>query len=208
MSGSKVLIYGSGNLAIQLAHMLERYSEHEVVGFLDDYKVKGTKAGSKFVLGDFSSADSIKFDFFMNGIGYNDMIARKEVYQRACNQGYHALTFIHPTSFVDISARILPGCVIYPNCVVDQRVVLYKNTLLNCGAVISHDSKIGAGSFLSPGVTVAGACSIGASCFVGVGATITDNVSIVDNCTIGAGSLVIKNITESGKYFGVPALKR
>lgn len=53
---------------------------------------------------------------------------------------------IHTTSWVDQSAKIEEGCVIYPKCVIDKNVIIKYKTILNLNCTIDYDTTIGAGT--------------------------------------------------------------
>lgn len=88
--------------------------------------------------------------------------------------------------------------------------LVYATFLDNCVKIgakcsIGHDVIIGEGSIISTGTTIGGCCEIGNRVFLGLNSTIKNEVSICDNVMIGAGAVVIHDITEPGRYAGVPA---
>jgi sugar O-acyltransferase (sialic acid O-acetyltransferase NeuD family) len=121
--------------------------------------------------------------------------------------GNDYISVISDTSWVSKHASIDVGSIISPGSIVMQSCVIGKFVLVNIGATISHDSRIGEYSTISPGVNIAGYCDIGSGVFIGIGATVSHGITIADGTFIGAGANVIKNIDVPGTYVGNPALK-
>ncbi|RYZ86927.1 MAG: hypothetical protein EOO68_28285, partial [Moraxellaceae bacterium] len=111
---------------------------------------------------------------------------------------------VHSSVLIDPSAQVLAGSVIYPGGLLDARVTVSENTILNICCSIAHDSSIGKHCFLSPRVAIAGFVSVSEKCIIGINATLIDNISITPNVQIGAGTVVTKSITTPGLYVGNP----
>lgn len=204
----KLAIIGAGDLGQQIAHHAEQYCGMEVVGFYDDTKEKGTEIKGYAVLGkiaDLESDFSLKvFDKLMVGIGYRHMGFRKAVFERF----YAKIPFanvIHPTAYIDKTCTLGTGLFILPGCMLDFKVVLEDNIMLNIGSCIAHDSVVKSHTFISPRVSVAGFTTIGTSCILGISTTVIDNIQIKDHIQTGAGAVVIDNLEIPGLYVGVPA---
>jgi len=204
----KLAIIGSGDLGQQIAWHATSDRKYQVVGFYDDYAVKGLVCKGFPVLGKIEDVESDfekgEFDELLLAIGYKHFNERMRIF----NELKKSVPFgrlIHSAAFVDSSARLGQGVIVYPGCVLDMNSHLQDNVLLNAGVVIAHDSVIGAHSFISPGVKVAGFVSVGNCVSLGIGTAVVDNLSIADYTRTGAGAVVIESITEPGLYVGVPA---
>ncbi|NUY80134.1 acetyltransferase [Flavobacterium sp. MAH-1] len=207
---SKILgIIGSGHLGQQLAHFALSGKQYDKVVFFDDLTSE-THRNSNEILG---KTDQIAncfaqgaFHELLIGIGYNHMQARRDFYERF----YAEIPFgklIHATSWVDPTATIAPGSVLYPGCCIDANVKIAENALLNLNCTVSHDCSVGAHSFLAPRVALAGFVSVGDGCFLGINTTVKDNISINSGTSSGACTLFVKDTPESGLYIGQPAKK-
>lgn len=196
----KVLILGAGELGKQIRHFVSNCSEHQFVGFLDDF------GSAEDILGKMSEIDTFKdqIDYVAIGIGYFHLEFKNRLFKQLKEKGFDLLTFVHPSCIVDATAKIGEGSILFPGVIVDQRSQIGQNTILNCGVIVSHDCNIGDHSFVAPGVVFSGRCTLGDMCFVGSGSVLKNDVSITENVTIGAGSLVLKSIEKNGKYFGHP----
>lgn len=200
-------IIGSGDLGQQIAHYALTDKHYEKVVFFDDFTNEKT-ANEYEVLGKTSDIENAfknrLFDEILIGIGYKHLEAKAKIFNLLSVKIPFG-KIVHSTSWIDKTAVIESGCVIYPGCVIDAKSVIQSNVLLNVGCVVAHDTVIGNHTFLSPRVAVAGFVTIGEQCIVGINATIIDNIKISDKTQIGGGTVVIKNIEKSGLYVGNPA---
>jgi sugar O-acyltransferase (sialic acid O-acetyltransferase NeuD family) len=200
-------IIGGGHLGQQLAYHALSLQFDKVV-FFDDTQARGMvhKYGTTLgAVADINTAyKNQEFDALIVGIGYKHMAFRKAIFEQY--QGIIPFAnIIHKTAWVDPSATLGEGIVIYAAAIIDADAVIKDNVLMNVGATVAHDSTIGAHSFLAPRVAVAGFAEIGASCILGINSTVIDNIKIAPQTQLGGGTLVIKNIEQKGLYVGNPA---
>jgi sugar O-acyltransferase (sialic acid O-acetyltransferase NeuD family) len=200
-------IVGAGHLGQQIAHYAIADGHYSKVFFFDDF-TKKTEVNGIEILGGLDKvlefSKSKMFDEILVGIGYKHIEKRKMIYDFLCENEIVFGEIIHSSSWVDPSAIIQKGVVIYPDCSIDAQVVIKNNCVLNIGSVVAHDSVIGSHCFLSPRVAIAGFVDIGEMCIVGINATIIDNVKICDKVQFGGGTVVIKSIEKEGLYVGNP----
>lgn len=199
-------IIGSGHLGQQIAHYAVSDNHYGKVVFFDDVSTEKYSNGIE-ILGTSAVIESAfakqQFDEILIGIGYKYLSVRKELFEKLSPKIPFG-KIIHSTVWVDQTAEIQQGCVIYPGSVIDAHAVISENTILNVSCTIAHDTTIGKHSFLSPRVAVAGFVTTGEKCILGINCTIIDNISIVAGTQIGGGTVVIKNIENSGLYVGNP----
>lgn len=200
-------ILGSGHLGQQIANIALADKHYKSVVFFDDISIEKFVNGFKII----GTSDDIESEFVKNtfdeliiGIGYKHIMAKKVFFDRFFKLIPFA-TIIHSSSWVDKTAIVKEGSVIYPYCCIDSHVIIDNNTILNLGCTIAHDSYIGKHSFLSPRVAIAGFVKMGELCFVGINVTVIDNINIEKMTSLGGASVVIKDITSSGLYVGNPA---
>ncbi len=204
----RIAIIGSGHLGQQIAYHIHHDTSDKVVAFFDDYQPEGTKVSGIAIIGGndtiISAFNQDVFDELLVGVGYKHMSFRKQVFEDLCDK-IPFYTFIHSSAYVDSSAQIGKGSVIYPGCLIDQHVAIGDNVLMNIAGTVAHDSKVGSHSFLSPSVAIAGFVNIGEQCIIGINATLIDNISVVAQTQIGGAAAVIKGIEQPGLYVGNPA---
>lgn len=199
-------IIGSGHLGQQIAHYALSDHHYEKVVFFDDFSNE-THVNGFPVLGNVTSIEQEfakkSFDELIIGIGYKHLSVRKQLFERF-SQIIPFGKIIHSSSWVDTTAMVGKGCIIYPCCSIDANVVINDNTVLNIACTVAHDTIVGKHCFLSPRVALAGFIKIEELCILGINSTVIDNISLVSNTQLGGGTVVIKNIMQQGLYVGNP----
>ena len=216
----RLLIIGGGELGRQVAHWAMATQLFQIVGFADDNlpidspddSVPGQEPlGGHRVLGKIGEVSRLYasglFDEAFIAIGYMHIPLRKKLYLLMKEHNIPLATIVSPHVYIDPTAQIGNGVIIYPGSIVDKEAVIGDNTLINLGCIIAHDTTVGRHCFLSPNVTVAGFTEIGESCFLGCSSTILDNLKVTDGVTLGAGSLIRHDLTEPGTYIGQKKIK-
>lgn len=203
----RLLIIGSGEFGLQALHYSQIDGRYVVVGFIDDYREKHILINGIPVLGNIDDIiplyDAGRFDSMFIAIGYKHLRVKQAIFERFYGKIPFANIIANPI-YIDSSAKIGDGVMIYPGCIIDKNVVIGHNVVLNLNALVSHNSFVGNSTFCAPRVTIAGFTQIGSCCFLGAGGCIIDNISIGDDIIIGASSLVISNLEVAGTYVGVP----
>ena len=203
-----LLIAGSGDLAQLMAYHARYNGNYNVIGFLDDFKVKDTFEYGLPIIGNIKDAEKLfkakVFDELIIGIGYKHLKFRKSLFNQLVDIIPMA-NIIHSSGYIDKSVKIGTGNFILPGCTLDSGVEIGNNVVLNTGVTIAHDSKINSHIFVGPAVQIAGKVVIEEGCFIGIGSTIIDNIKINQDIQLGGGAVVINNLNEKGLYFGVPA---
>jgi sugar O-acyltransferase (sialic acid O-acetyltransferase NeuD family) len=210
MAINKIVLIGGGVLAEQIIHAIKHYDTNVmVVGFIDDTVSRDTIRYGIPCLGAIKEIKEIfaagVFDKLLISIGYNYLKERKEIFSSLKND-FSFYTFIHPTAYMDVSAKVGAGSFISAGVHLEKDVTIGDNVFVYNNAVISHDSTLGAHSFISPMVSIAGYTLIGECCMLGIGSVIIDHLSITDFVRTGAGTVVINSLLISGTYIGNPAL--
>ena len=143
-------------------------------------------------------------------ISIGDNIIRGNIYNKL--SANNVITFINifdPTASISSRAFIKPNSStsIGVNAIVNSLAQIDTGVIINTGAIIEHEVKIGRFSHIGPNATVCGDSTIGENVFIGANAVIKQGVKIGDNAIVGAGSVVLNNIPESATYVGNPAEK-
>lgn len=203
----RIAIIGSGHLGQQIAYHIHQDSSDRVVAFFDEFQPLNTIINQIPVIGGnndvITKYEQGAFDAILIAIGYKHLNAKKELFQKLDGKvPFH--TFIHSSCYIDSSAVIGPGSVIYPRCAIDQHVRIEENVLVNISCTIAHDSVIGKHSFLSPSVAIAGFVNVQEQCIIGINSTIIDNITVTAQTQTGGGAVIIKDIDTAGLYVGNP----
>jgi sugar O-acyltransferase (sialic acid O-acetyltransferase NeuD family) len=204
----KLAIIGGGDLGQQIAHIAKTTKLFEVVGFFDDYAAKGSLKYGYMVLGPLSEIheqfEKGIFHELMIGIGYKHMDVRAKLFNEL-SPSIPFAKIIHPSCYVDETAKVGQGSILYPRVALDMNAVVGDNVVLNIGCSIAHDSSVGNHCFFSPNVCLAGFINIQEKVNLGIGTIVIDNINISPNIKTGAGAVVTENLAEPGLYVGIPA---
>lgn len=201
---SKIAIYGSGRLARQIYYLIKNYHiEYDVVGFIDDFSEKGTEIieGLKTIgsvetcaAGEMFCPEKIKLAF---AVGYRDMKARGEAFEKGKKLGYNFINIIHPKSIIESNVKLGEGVTILAGCILDQFVVIGNNNYLDIGVRVGEYSVLGNNNYFSSGAVVGGYVNVGEACFLGMDVTVVNDVKLGTNIYINAKTLVHRNIEDN-----------
>jgi sugar O-acyltransferase (sialic acid O-acetyltransferase NeuD family) len=111
----------------------------------------------------------------------------------------------HRTAWVDASARVGQGSVVFAGAVVQPDAVIGAHCIINTSATVDHDCVIRDFVHLAPGVHLAGDVSIEEGAFLGVGACVIPGIKIGRGAVVGAGAVVIRDVRDGATVIGVPA---
>jgi sugar O-acyltransferase (sialic acid O-acetyltransferase NeuD family) len=206
----KIAIIGSTRLAYQLIYYFESTAFGKVVGLFDDYESPGAVKHNRPILGKTSDVSALfkkgTFDKVAMGVGYKHRKFRKEVFEFMKKNQVPVATFVHPSSYVEKSAKIDQGCIVLVDCTVLMNARLHENVYLAPRCFVSHDVKIHAHTFCAPAVNLAGNSEVGECCFLGINTTSVDGIRIGTNVQTAAGSVLTKDAPPNVMVAGVPAV--
>lgn len=181
----KYLVYGSKDFALILKDMLD-FHGLSFAGYIDDFAI------GENIVGTF---EQVKENFFSTdyaivlGVGYNNLAARWEIFQKIKSAGYEVATLIHQSAYVRERKNVGEGAIIMAHATLDCNAVVEEAVVMWPGVVVNHDSRIGKNTFLSPSATVCGFVNIGEHSFIGAGAVIVDHRNVPAQSFVKAHSL-------------------
>ncbi|HMQ31981.1 MAG TPA: acetyltransferase, partial [Chloroflexaceae bacterium] len=96
--------------------------------------------------------------------------ARRRVVERLATLGVSQFaTLVHPSVQLPVSARLGPGCLVYPGAVLDVDVSVGAHAILNIGCAVCHDDQLADFATIAPGVHLGGAVRLGEGADMGIG---------------------------------------
>ena len=210
----EILIYGSSDFGIQTYYFIKYYpsKEYNFLGFIDDIKKPGIKIIEGYkTLGGFEYLADLKnkenTGLFV-AIGYKDLKARFEIYDKCRKLGYVFPNFIHPKANIEKDFEYGEGNYILSGAVIDQSTKIGNLNFIDMGCVIGHNTVIGNNNYICAGTVHAGFVKVGDSNFIGIQSCITDGIKIGSNNFINAGSLIARNVDDFNKVVTVIVQKR
>jgi sugar O-acyltransferase (sialic acid O-acetyltransferase NeuD family) len=114
------------------------------------------------------------------------------------------LTFIHPTAYVDPSATLGEGCIIYPFVSVMNRARLADFVTMNIYSSAGHDTQIGSHCNLSPYATMNGFSILEEDVVLGTHSTVLASYRVGRKSKVSANSVVTRDVGPENLVFGVP----
>jgi sugar O-acyltransferase (sialic acid O-acetyltransferase NeuD family) len=195
-------LIGFGELGQQLHTMLREANPNDEIVVFDDQNSSGGGTPA-FPLWDFQTERFEGLTFFVC-LGYGWLPLKLQILRTLAKGGRAMGRFVHRTAYVNPTATLGPGTVVYPLGNVDKNVVVGAGVLVNNSVVISHDTRIGDACYLSPGVVVSGFVTIGDTCFLGSGSVVCNKTTIGDGALIGIGTVVSRNVAAGASVIGNP----
>ncbi len=201
------IIGAGGHGRVILDAMIE--TKLNVSGFVDsDSTLHGSIIRGVTVLGNDTivTTRSPSKTSLVLGVGSTDSNhVRKRIGVQFSELGYRFQTICHNTARISQDTKIGNGVFIAAGVVINPGVVIEDFAIINSGAIIDHDCRIGSYSHVAPGATLSGGVIIDGDSHIGTAATIIQNIKIGRNSIIGAGAVVIRDVPTEAKVVGVPA---
>ena len=198
-----MLIAGAGGHALEVLDILIS-AEIDGLYFFDEIK-EGSLFQEKYPI--IHSEEEVK-DIFLSDprfiLGVGNPRIRHLLYEQMTRLGGELFCLSGTGNVISRyadsrEADVLNQCFIGPN----TRIA--RGCLINTGAQIHHEVKIGEFSEVSPGAVVLGAVQIGRFSSIGANATILPKVTIGHHVIVGAGSVVTRDVPDGVTVVGVPA---
>ena len=197
-----IVVYGGGGHGKSVIDLVRVLGQYHVVGVIDDGLKKGTDVMGVPVLGGGDQLPHLAKEgvrLAINAVGgIGDITSRIQVFQRLLEAGFGFPTIIHPTAFVEPTARLSQGVQVFPHAYIGSDTEVGFGTIINTAAIVSHDCRLGAYVNVAPGALLAGAVTLDEGVLIGMGTTLNLNVTVGSKARIG-NSAVIKEDVPSGK---------
>ncbi len=198
----RILVYGAGGHGRSLVALIRELGTYEIAGFLDDGYELGEEVCGLKILGGADQLHDLADDgirMAVNGVGgIGDLQIRLSVFDKLSKAGFFCPTVIHPTAFIEESASLADGVQVFPFAYVGTEVELGFGTIINTGAIVSHNCQLGQYVNLSPGATLAGGVIVDEGALVGMRATVNLYVHIGRRARIGNGATVKADVPDGG----------
>jgi sugar O-acyltransferase (sialic acid O-acetyltransferase NeuD family) len=183
-------------------------SKQTVSGIIDAKLEPGSEIFGVKVLGDDSYLQNLDplSTTLINGLGSTgNTRGRIELFERFSKLGFKFYGVVHPGASVGAECKIDQSAQIMAGVVLQNRVEVGKNVVINTRSSIDHDVVISEHTVVSPGAIISGSVKIGRGAFVGAGAVIIQGIKIGEGCVIGAGAVVRHHVTANTTVVGNPA---
>lgn len=132
----------------------------------------------------------------INGVGNHasktgsGLNVRAEIAARYKARGFTFGTIVSPYACVSHHANITEGVQIFQRTVVQPGVQIGAHSIINSGAIIEHDTRIGDYCHIAPAAVLCGNVCVGNFSHIGANATVIQGRSVPENSVIAAGAVV------------------
>jgi sugar O-acyltransferase (sialic acid O-acetyltransferase NeuD family) len=162
---SAILVYGGGGHGKALIDLLRVLHVYHAVAVIDD----GLPAGGTVMGVPVYGGAEVLAELYAQGVrlainavgGIGNLDTRLKVFERLAGAGFSCPTLAHPSAVIEPSARLAAAVQVMPLAYVGSESEVGYGAIVNTGAIVSHDCRIGDYANLSPGAILAGEVEIG-----------------------------------------------
>lgn len=197
-----IILLGLGGHAHSVVDSIEQAGQYRIAGFLDTEEMQGRSFRNYRVLDTDAAlekyfADGIRNAFITIGfLGHGNV--RNRLYQQLKKTGYRIPNIIDNTATIALDTVLEEGIFIGKKVVVNANTHIQRMCIVNTGAVIEHDCRVGGFSHIAVGSVLCGGVSVGKETLIGANATVIQGRKIGSHCIVGAGTVIRKNIEDGG----------
>ena len=204
----KVVIFGTGQFAEITSSYFKRYTDYEIVAYIDSNKEKNFFSDSDaLVLSPSEFLESYPPEKYMMfiAVGYTEMNdVRDKLYSEYKSHGYSFVNFVHPNVVRWDNTSIGENSFIFENNVVQQNVDIGNNVILWSGNHVGHDTQILDNVWITSHVVVYSNVTIGKNCFIGSNVNIRDGIRVGEYSFVGAGSNIWNSTNDHSVFLVKP----
>jgi acetyltransferase EpsM len=197
-----LIVYGGGGHGKALIDLIRTLGKYTVIGVLDDGLAPGSQVMGVTILGGAEILETLKQRGVENAVnavgGIGDMQSRVRVFEILREADYTFPALVHPTAFVEESAKLADGVQVFPHAYIGSEVDIGFGAIVNTAAVVSHDCRIAEYANVAPGALLAGGVEIGEGTLIGMGATVNLGVSIGSGARVGNSAVVKADVPANG----------
>jgi len=201
---------GHGRVVIDVL----RRAGQTVAAMIDaDARLHGTKIDGVPVIGGDEAvfARSTEEVVLVNGLGNipttarSDLDRRRALFERFASRGYKFAPVISRDAIISNSAVLEGSCHVITGAILHPGVVVGNDAIVNTGACVDHDCRIGPHAHVAPGAILSGGVVVERECHIGAGAVILQNIRIGAGAIVGAGAVVVEPVPAGAAVLGSPA---
>ena len=143
----------------------------------------------------------------VNGLGaIPGQDLRWQLFDYYSKRGYRFASVISPYAILSKYLVLDEGVQIMAGVIIQANATIGKNCLINTGAIIEHDCKIGNHNHLAPSVTLNGSATTADRVHIGTGANVIQGIKLGYGAVIGAGTSIVRDVP-AGQVI-IPAANR
>jgi UDP-perosamine 4-acetyltransferase len=173
---NRMALIGAGPLGLNVAGVVSRSPDHELVGFIDNKQ--GPVAGID-VLGD----DSVLDDLFHDGVRQlvvciGDSKRRVALGGQLLERGFELPALVHPAADVGIGVRLGSGTIVLPGAIILPETDIGEFCVVEAGCFVGHDSRLGNGTLVGGRALIGNRVTLDEAVFIGMGAAVRSGSTV------------------------------
>jgi len=183
-------------------------NKKQIEGIIDSQLEVDSEIFGVKVMGDDRFLETLdpKNLILVNGLGSTGSTRERiKIFERFTANGFKFEGVIHPAASIGAECKISISAQIMAGAVLQNRVDVGENVVVNTRASIDHDVVLADHVVVSPGAIISGAVKVHRGAFVGAGAVIIQGIEVGEFCTIGAGAVVRHHVKPNSTVVGNPA---
>lgn len=118
---------------------------------------------------------------------------------------FELVNAISPYAIISPSVKMGVGVAVMAGAIINAEAVIGDLVIVNTGATVDHDCRIGRVAHIAPRCALAGEVTVGDGGFMGIGSCAKPSVTVGKWSSVGSGAVVINDIPDGVVAFGVPA---
>jgi len=197
-----IIVYGGGGHGKSVIELLRAAGGYRIAGVLDDSLPAGDEILGVPLLGGAEKLAELSAQGIRQAVnavgGIGNINARITVFDRLETAGFRCPTVVHPTAFIEPSAKLEEGVQVFPFAYIGPASSIGFGCIVNTGAIVSHDCHLGQVVNLAPHATLAGNVQLGEYSLIGMAATLNLNVVGGSRVQVGNGATVKSDIPSGG----------
>lgn len=202
----KVVLIGYSGHSYVIADILQ-LNGYTIVGYCEKERKKYNPFNLEY-LGSESEEKVLKY-FQKSNFSFFPAIGENKIRERVADflkeQNLKEINVIHPDTSISQKCTLGKGILIAAGVRINSLACIEDGSIINTGAVVEHECKIGKFAHIGPGAVLAGNVEIGDRAFIGANTVIKQGLKIGSDAIIGAGSVVIKNVPNNMVVAGNPS---
>ncbi|WP_297506522.1 acetyltransferase [uncultured Caulobacter sp.] len=203
MTAGVVIIGGGGHAKVVIESL--RATGESVAAIVDADPTPRAVLGVPVVGDDLALGDLRGQGLSKLFVAIGDNRLRQKLAGKAREQGFSLVNAVHPSAVISPSARLGVGVAVMAGVAINAKTRVEDLAIINTGAVVDHDCRLGEACHVGPASALAGGVSVGARAFLGVGARAIPGVAIGADAIVGAGGVVVRDLPDGVLAVGVPA---
>jgi UDP-perosamine 4-acetyltransferase len=205
MAQTAVVIIGAGGHAKVIIDILQEREDCELAGCVSADPDIHTVLDVPVVGGDDALPGLLSSGVRHAFVAVGENRLRATLTRRAVGLGFSIVNAVSRHAVLSPRVALGAGIAVMPGAVINVDTVVADGAIINTGATVDHDCRIGAYAHLGPGTNLAGTVVIGDGAFLGAGSCVIPGRTVGAWSTVGAGAVVVRDIAEGVTAAGVPA---